>query len=251
MKLQRRPYLRWVGWTWLVTFVLTTLVRYAAQHGWRAVLSLANTLGPGRAAAHPEAILRQVGAVANVSRKSPMLLITNWGHALGTGRAWPTTRLMTVAIDTSDGSRTLFEASSGVSLVGAVAASTCLPGLLAPVRLLGRRYMDGGVISPTNADVATGYGEIWIISPSAGESLDREVVQLRASGARVRVVRPSVASQNVLPSGYGSLDPTRRLAAARAGYEDGRAAAARGPAGLEPRPRVDHGWPQVPTPGPD
>ena len=171
-------------------------------------------------------MLVKVGAVANLSRKSPTVLIGNWEHALGEGRPWPATRLITTAIDTNDGSRMLFEASSGVPLVDAVSASTCLPGLLAPMRIHGRRYMDGGVLSPTNADIAAGHDEVWIVSPSDGDSLQREVAELRSGGALVHIVQPSAASRGALPSGFGSLDPVRRLAAARAGHADGRAAAA-------------------------
>ena len=235
MRLARRPLLGWVGLIWLGNLIVRLLMRHAIHHGWRATARLAMTLGPGRRdKADPGDVLTTVGAIANLSRKSPTVLIGNWEHALGTGRPWPATRLITTAIDTTDGSRKLFEASSGVPLVDAISASTCLPGLLAPVRLLGRRYIDGGIVSPTNADVATGHQEIWIISPSAEDSLHREVADLRSGGARVHVISPSSSSREALPSGFGSLDPVRRLAAARAGYEDGRAAAAAAATAAQP-----------------
>ncbi len=237
MRLARRPLLGWVGLVWLGNFIVGLLMRYAIRHGWRATARLAMALGPGRRhKAGPRDVLTTIGALANLSRKSPTVLIGNWEHALGVGRPWPATRLIATAIDTTDGTRKLFEASSGVPLVDAISASTCLPGLLAPVRLLGRRYIDGGIVSPTNADVATGHEEVWIISPSTEasteEGLHREVTDLRSGGARVQVISPSPASRQALPSGFGSLDPVRRMAAARAGYEDGRAAAAAAAADL-------------------
>ena len=225
LRLSRMPLLRWVRGIWLANFVATTVARYAIRHGWRSTFRLGYTLGPGRAKANPRDVLVSVGWVANLSRKSPTTLIGNWEHALGAERPWPATRLITTGIDTAKGARILFEASSGVSLVRAVSASTCLPGLLAPVRLLGRSYMDGGVISSTNADIATGHNEVWIVTPSDSDALQREVVDLRSSGAIVHIILPSPTSQEALPSGFGSLDPVRRLAAARAGYADGRAAA--------------------------
>jgi NTE family protein len=133
--------------------------------------------------------------------------------------------LITSAVDTRDGSRELFQASSGVPLVGAVAASVCLPGLQAPVELLGRRYIDGGLASGANADVAAGHEEVWIVSPFGTASLDRQVAELQASGSLVHLVRPSAAAEQALGPGIGTMDPARRSAAARAGFADGRAAA--------------------------
>lgn len=131
---------------------------------------------------------------------------------------------MTVAVDTTDGSRVLFEASSGVPLAAAVAASTCLPGLLAPIALGGRRYIDGGLASQANADVATGHKEIWIVSPFGATSLDRQVAELRATGSTVHEIRPSAAAQQAIGPGIGVMDPVRRGGAARSGFDDGRAA---------------------------
>ena len=224
VRLSRRSAMRWVGFVWLMTFVATSLMRYAIRHGLRAMPSLLSTVrrGPG---SDPRAFLAQIGALATTSRSDPMLLIDHWQHALGGDRGWPTTRLIMTAIDTRDGSRMLFDAASGVSLLAAIAASTCLPGLLAPIRLRGRRYMDGGIASPTNADVAAGHQEVWIVSPAGSGVLDLEIAALRSSGSRVHLIRPGAASERALPSGLAAFDPRHRLRAARAGHADGQAAA--------------------------
>jgi len=226
-RLSGRRSLRWLGLIWLTTFVVTTLMRHAIRHGLRSTIALVNTVRRGPHMADPQAFLAAIGALADTKLTSPTPLIDHWERALGAGRPWPATRLITTAIDTKDGSRMLFDSSSGVSLVAAVAASTCLPGLLAPVRLLGRRYMDGGIASATNADLAAGHREVWIVSPGGGDVLDREIAALRSGGSRVHQVRPSAASEQALPPDLRSFDPICRLAAARAGYDGGVAAASR------------------------
>lgn len=52
--------------------------------------------------------------------------------------------------------------------------------LIAPVRLHGRRYMDGGIASATNADIASGHREVWIVSSASGDVREREVADLQA-----------------------------------------------------------------------
>jgi predicted acylesterase/phospholipase RssA len=55
--------------------------------------------------------------------------------------------------------------ASGVALVDAVAASCAVPGIWPPVTIAERRYMDGGVRSTTNADLARGSDRILILNP--------------------------------------------------------------------------------------
>jgi NTE family protein len=160
-----------------------------------------------------------------MKRKGSGDLTAFWEAELAPSREWPTTRLVAVAVDTADGSRMAFEASSGVSLADAVAASTCLPGLLAPVELGRRRYMDGGLASAANADIAAGHRDVWIVSPLGATSLDRQVADLQSSGSIVHLIRPSEAAARALGPGIGVMDPSRRSAAARAGFTDGQAAA--------------------------
>jgi NTE family protein len=224
MRLSRRGRLRWVGMIWLANLIVTSLMRYAIRHGIRSTIAVAKSLRPG-GEADAQVVATQIGAVANLKRKGSGDLSAFWEAELAPIREWPTTRLVAVAVDTADGSRMAFDASSGVTLVDAVAASTCLPGLLAPVELGGRRYMDGGLASAANADIATGHREVWIVSPFGAISLDRQAADLQSSGSIVHVIRPSAAATRALGPGIGVMDPSRRSAAARAGFADGQAAA--------------------------
>jgi NTE family protein len=222
----RRPRLRWVGIIWLANLIVTSAMRYAARNGFRATASLAKTIRRARQEGDWQQIAAQIGSVSNANRKRSTALADFWERDLGPNRRWPQTRLVTTAVDTADGSRALMDATSGVSLVGAIAASTCLPGILPPVVSRGRRYIDGGLASTANADVASGHDEVWIVSPFGAPSLDQQISDLRASGSIVHLIRPSAPAAEAIGPGLGVMDPLNRPAAARAGFEDGRAQAA-------------------------
>ena len=122
----------------------------------------------------------------------------------------------------------MFGRLSGVSLVDAVAASTAVPGIWPPVTIDGRRYMDGGVRSMDNADLAAGAARIIVISPF-GHGLPRSRRRCRCrrswlSSARaapsVTVLQPDEAS--VAAMGANPLDPATRVPAAEAGRAQGR-----------------------------
>jgi NTE family protein len=142
---------------------------------------------------------------------------------------WPERSLLIAAVDAESGARRVFDRSSGVDLIDAVTASAAVPGIWPAVSLGGRRYMDGGVYSIDNADLAAGCERVLILTlparvpPLCVASLDAAVDTLRHGGARVDVVHPDEASQLAFASVGGNLlDPSVREAAARAGREQGR-----------------------------
>jgi len=146
---------------------------------------------------------------------------------------WPSRRIRLVAVDAETGETRVFDRESGASLVDAVAASCAVPGIWPPVTIGGRRYVDGGIRSSDNADLAAGYGRIMVISPLGYDSpipspmpLRSVVDQLRADGSEVTVVAPDQASAAAI--GANPLDPATRDPAARAGREQGRASLADG-----------------------
>jgi NTE family protein len=92
-----------------------------------------------------------------------------------------------------------------------------VPGVWPPVTIEGRRYMDGGVRSGANADIAAGYDRVVVLAPlprGIGAGAGRQVEALRAS-ARVELVTPDAAALKAI--GRNVLDPAKRAAAARAG----------------------------------
>jgi NTE family protein len=191
---------------------------------WRAEFMRARE-GPGDAVA----VLKRFGAVAlrlpadSQETRREMIAAALPSHT------WPERRLLIVAVDVESGERRAFDRSSGVDLIDAVAASGAVPGIWPPVLLLGRRYMDGGVYSIDNADLAVGCDHVLILTlparvpPLCVSSLDVAVHTLKRTGAHVDVLHPDEASQAAFASVGGNLlDPSVREPAARAGREQGR-----------------------------
>jgi len=134
---------------------------------------------------------------------------------------WPD-NLVVTAVDASSGEHRRFDARSGVPLLDAVAASTAVPGIRPPITIGGRRYVDGGMRSPTNADLAQGHDVVVVLAPDAGGGPiarpEDEVATLAASGRAV-LVRPDTEARAALGKSIAAkLDPSRRKAAALAGY---------------------------------
>jgi NTE family protein len=145
-------------------------------------------------------------------------------------QTWPQQRLLIVAVDTETGEERIFDRTSGVSLVDAVAASCAVPGIWPPVTIAGHRYMDGGMRSPTNADLARGYERILILNPLGdaanyfGVGPTSEAAALQQEGSQVLVIAPDTASATAI--GPNPLDPATREPSARAGRAQGRELAA-------------------------
>lgn len=134
--------------------------------------------------------------------------------------AWPHRRLLITAVDADSGERVVFDRASGVDLVDAVAASCAVPGVWPPVPINGRRYIDGGVRSPVNADLAAGADRVVILDPLKFRGFGpiagvaTQAAELRRH-AQVVVVQPDRAAAKAI--GRDVLDPARRPPAARAG----------------------------------
>jgi NTE family protein len=133
---------------------------------------------------------------------------------------WPARSLLITGVDTETGELVVWSRESGVPLVSAVAASCAVPIVWPPVTIDGHRYMDGGVRSGTNADLAAGADAVVVIAPMgdapafSGTGLPAELAELGAT-VRTAVVRPDEAALAAI--GPNVLDPSRRSAAAQAG----------------------------------
>jgi NTE family protein len=130
---------------------------------------------------------------------------------------WPEQPLVITAVDTRSGEFTTFTRDSGVELAAAVAASCAVPGVYPPVMIDGRRYMDGGMRSPANADLAAGYDRVVVLAPVPGVGLMTGVAaQVAGLTDRVAVVSPDEGSRAAI--GRNVLDPAARAGSARAGH---------------------------------
>jgi NTE family protein len=149
---------------------------------------------------------------------------------------WPERNFACTAVDAETGGFQLWTREAGVGLARAVASSCSVPGIYPPITLKGRRYIDGGMRSSTNAELATGHARVVVVAirvagalagPAAEAiraKLDQEIETLRHGGAEVALVTPDEASQAAF--GPNLMDFRRRPDAATAGLAQGAAIAA-------------------------
>jgi NTE family protein len=141
---------------------------------------------------------------------------------------WPERKFACTAVDTATGKFVIWDNDSGVPVARAIASSCAVPGIASPITIDGRRFMDGGMRSATNADLAKGYDVVVVVSissPAVPEPLrrplERELLALRASGSRVAVVSPD--AESFVTFGPNLMDFGRRPAAAASGMRQGKA----------------------------
>ncbi|WP_305782339.1 patatin-like phospholipase family protein [Symbioplanes lichenis] len=127
---------------------------------------------------------------------------------------WPATRLRIPAVDAETGAVRIFENDSGVSLIDAVAASCAVPLVWPPMTVAGRRYIDGGVRSVANADLAEGY-DTTVIAPVTASAHRAGDPRVQGKRLKARVISPTDAALTAI--GRNPLDPGRRRPAAEAG----------------------------------
>ena len=158
---------------------------------------------------------------------------------------WPDRPMIVAAVNAHTGELAAFDRDSGVDLADAVTAGTALPGVVPTHSINGTRYINGGVRSAENADLASGYANVVVLSPFGGRSgtlpagqfegirrspewgvdLASQVDALRKQGSRVEVITPDADSRAAM--GTNQMDPATRIPAARAGFTQGKQEATR------------------------
>lgn len=201
------------------------LKRTPDESAWRlgkgmALRYLVSLLLPGRS--HTKrARLGRAALSADTGDESTRLDV--FRNGLGE-REWPRGRLLITAVNAENGAFEVFDKDSGVALVRAVASSCAVPLVWPPVSVNGGRYMDGGMRSPTNADLAKGADRVVVLAPltTTYSRAARVESQLGSLGAGVRstVVTPDRCAKRAI--GNNVLDPAQRAASAEAGREQSR-----------------------------
>jgi NTE family protein len=179
---------------------------------------------------------RRMGAAALDMDASDGSSQTRWRDIVAArlpSQHWPQQPVLIAAVDALTGEPVVFDRHSGIDLVDAVAASTSNGfGPFPPYRIGENRYINGGYRRNENADLATGYGRVLVLSPFGGRArmplewgmdLATQVEELRAGGSRVETVFPDGGAGDVFDA--NALDPSTRLQAARGGHDQGRALA--------------------------
>jgi len=132
---------------------------------------------------------------------------------------WPDRDLRITAVDADSGAFVVLDRTSGVDLVLAVASSCAVPLVWPPVPVDGHRYVDGGVRSATNADVAKGAERVIVLAPlpqsfSRHHRIDAQLA--RTGATATATVAPDAEALTAF--GRNVLDPANRAASAEAGY---------------------------------
>jgi len=195
-----------------------------------ATMGRALMLRYGLAVFTPGSPARARKRLGRLARASPPLAEADRRAVIGAwlpGHEWPAQRLLITAVDADTGEGATFDSSSGVSLIEAVSASCAVPGVWPPVRLNGRRWMDGGMRSAANADLAAGSERVVVLAPiwKGLRVMPGALVQcqdLVRGGSAVVLVAPDAESAAAM--GRNVLDSAGRPAAARAGYAQAEAA---------------------------
>ncbi len=217
------------------------------RHGARGGLPPMPRFGPGS--------VRLLGRIAKAPTKFPPLAAASAllpvGRADTSGvvrlvssfapEAWPgppsSPELRIVATDYDTGARVPFgrEGAPPASPAEAASASCAVPGWFAPVRIAGRRYVDGGVCSATSADLLLGsdmprVDEALVLVPlarrgrvhlsGAGAAADglfrgivggrsaREIARLRTAGVRVTAHAPGPEDRAAM--GWNVMDARKQ-----------------------------------------
>jgi NTE family protein len=168
----------------------------------------------------PVRIRRRIGKLALAARTMPEADRRKVFETRLTKHDWPARALKVTAIDAVTGEFVVFDAAGDASLLDAVGASCAVPGVWPPVTIDGRKFIDGGMRSSANADLADGYQRVVIIAPLPRGTKRipgpyQQAKALVAGGAQVVVVSPDKAAAAAI--GRNVLDPAHRAPAARAG----------------------------------
>jgi NTE family protein len=196
----------------------------------------------------PGSLRMALTALAKPTRHTPLQLLTGWlpQGVMSTDSLKETVRravngswvehpsFWAVATDYETGKRVAFgrEDAPPAEIADAVAASCAIPGFFRPVKIGGRRYVDGGVCSPSSLDLLAGRGLDLVIclnptssvvrqalrNPVAGAAelarrgngrrLGYEAKKLRAEGTEVVLIQPTADDLEVM--GNNLMNRTRR-----------------------------------------
>ena len=184
----------------------------------------------------PEELMREMGAAFADNQPGPELFRAVGMYALRArtvpesvrrpvierrlpSHDWPDRDLRIAAIDAVSGKPRVFTSRDEVELVDAVTASCAVPGVWPPVTIQGSKYIDGGIRSGINLDLAAGCDPIVVIAPMPEMPFIAPDVVAAAESVRAaaRIVTINATEVSLGAMGTNPLDPTTAKPAAMAG----------------------------------
>jgi NTE family protein len=168
---------------------------------------------------NPEPVRAEIGKMAlDAQTISEEESVSRPMFAPFVGKDWPH-QLRATTVNARTGQFQIWDASSGVPLERAAAASTAAPCIWPPITINGERYIDGGVRSMLNADLAIGFSIVIVVSCFAltdkaaipfftalNAPVLAELDAVRGSGATLAIVEPSAEFLMLTRHGAAMMD---------------------------------------------
>jgi len=170
-----------------------------------SMVDLATAMARATQSPEPELIRIEIGRMAlSAQTISEEVSVSRSMFAPFVGQAWPN-QFRAATVNARTGQLKIWDASSGAPLERAIAASTAAPCIWPPITINGERYIDGGVRSTLNADLAIGSHIVIAVSCFPLTSRDKagpaffkainaaplaELDAVRGSGATLAVIEP-------------------------------------------------------------
>lgn len=174
----------------------------------------------------PKSLLQEFGQMALAAKTvSSEVYLAGFGRLAQPGQPWPE-RFACTAIDADSGEFQVWSTDTAAPLGLGVASSCCVPSIFPPVEIEGRRYIDGGMRSATNADLAHDYAKVLLIAvvPPAFAAfmlggIEGELAKVRGHGGETCLLVPDAGCGEAF--GPNLMDGSRREPIARAGFAQG------------------------------
>jgi NTE family protein len=129
-----------------------------------SMVDLALAMARAAQSPEPELICAEIGKMAlSAQTISEEASVSRSMFAPFVGQAWPN-QFRATTVNARTGQLQVWDASSGAPLERAIAASTAAPCIWPPITINGERYIDGGVRSMLNADLAIGFDIVIAVS---------------------------------------------------------------------------------------
>lgn len=142
------------------------------------------------------------------------------------------TRLVINAVDAESGEWVTFNRDSDVPLLLALMASSAVPGIYPPTTINEHKYIDGGISSRTNADLAKDEDLVLVLDTEPGTMTEQtgyitnritfkeELQVLKDSGTKILVITPD--EESLLAKGDNPMNPENLSPSAYAGRRQGK-----------------------------
>lgn len=175
---------------------------------------------------------KEIGEVSRTSATMTEEQMLAQFAAIGVTGDWPKNFACT-AVDATSGEFKVWRESDRVDFAHAVASSCSVPGIYPAVRIQDRLWMDGGMRSGTNVDIAAGHDKVLVVAvipmaiaePRMLARVNAEAAAVVKAGGKYDVISPDAEAMEAF--GPNVMDGARRIPMIEQGMRQGKALAAK------------------------